>query len=91
MFGMRCRESTDPKDIFYAHISSIDALARGLRAAANLKSDGLLEKLRANRYAPWFAGSCHGLANAIRINKVHLLPVRLCFIPCACAAFHADC
>jgi xylose isomerase len=65
------RGSADPNDVFHAHVSSIDALARGLRAAVKLQNNGLLEKLREDRYGPWFAG-CHGLANALRLNKVRL-------------------
>lgn len=31
------RESTSTEDLFYAHISGMDALARGLRNVATLK------------------------------------------------------
>ena len=34
------RESTDPVDLFYAHIGSIDAFARGLRNAAKIREEG---------------------------------------------------
>jgi hypothetical protein len=35
------RESTSTEDLFYAHISGMDALARGLRNAAALKVRGM--------------------------------------------------
>eukprot|EP00850_Spirogloea_muscicola_P018719 SM000174S03374 [mRNA] locus=s174:205911:209884:- [translate_table: standard] len=44
------RESTDPEDLFIAHISSMDALARGLRNAARLHEEGELHKLLQARY-----------------------------------------
>ncbi|KAI7837926.1 hypothetical protein COHA_008232 [Chlorella ohadii] len=47
------RESTDLKDVFYAHISGMDAMARGLRNAAKLVQDGLLDGMRRQRYSSW--------------------------------------
>jgi len=47
------RESTDPVDLFIAHIGSIDAFARGLRNAAKIREDGLLKKHVEERYAGW--------------------------------------
>jgi xylose isomerase len=47
------RESTSPADLFYAHISGMDALARGLRSAAALLEAGELTALRDGRYASW--------------------------------------
>ncbi|KAJ4953528.1 hypothetical protein NE237_030360 [Protea cynaroides] len=44
------RESTDVEDIFIAHISGMDTLARGLRNVANLIEDGSLAKLVRKRY-----------------------------------------
>ncbi|KAJ7528598.1 hypothetical protein O6H91_15G009700 [Diphasiastrum complanatum] len=45
------RESVDVEDLFIAHISGMDALARGLRNAAALLQDGVLTKLVEERYA----------------------------------------
>jgi len=50
------RESTDVEDLVIAHISGIDALARGLRAAAKLVSEGRLEALVRERYASFESG-----------------------------------
>jgi len=50
------RESTDPVDLFYAHIGSIDAFARGLRNAAKIREDGTLKRLVEDRYSGWKTG-----------------------------------
>lgn len=50
------RESVDPEDLFYAHVSSIDAFARGLRIAAKIKEEGKLPALVKERYSGWDAG-----------------------------------
>lgn len=47
------RESTDPADLFIAHIGSIDAFARGLRNAAKIREEGALKKLIDERYIGW--------------------------------------
>lgn len=39
------------EDMFLAHISSMDALAFGLRAAAKMKQEGHMDALVAERYA----------------------------------------
>ncbi|KAJ0091625.1 hypothetical protein Patl1_14349 [Pistacia atlantica] len=44
------RESTDVEDLFIAHITGMDALARGLRNAAKLIEDGSLAELVRKRY-----------------------------------------
>lgn len=59
------RESTDPVDLFYGHISGMDAFARGLRNAAKMAEDGLIEGFKAGRYASY--GS--GLGARIRAGK----------------------
>ncbi|CAL4166354.1 unnamed protein product, partial [Meganyctiphanes norvegica] len=38
------RESTELADMFIAHIAAMDTLARGLKNAANIISDGILKK-----------------------------------------------
>ncbi|KAL4448421.1 hypothetical protein ABPG75_005640 [Micractinium tetrahymenae] len=47
------RESTAIEDLVLAHISGMDAMARGLRNAARLLEDGVLERMRAQRYSSW--------------------------------------
>jgi xylose isomerase len=45
------RESVDVEDLFIAHISGMDTIARGLRNAAKLLEEGRLTKLVEDRYA----------------------------------------
>lgn len=47
------RESFEPIDLFYAHIGSMDAFARGLKVAAKMIEDGALSMHVANRYSSW--------------------------------------
>ncbi|DAZ99394.1 TPA: hypothetical protein N0F65_005296 [Lagenidium giganteum] len=47
------RESTDLKDIFIAHIGSMDCFARGLRRAAAMIEKNELSALVKTRYASW--------------------------------------
>jgi len=47
------RQSTDPEDLFHAHIGAMDAFARGLKIAANLIKDKALDKHLNQRYAGW--------------------------------------
>jgi len=45
------RESTDLEDFFIAHIGGMDAYARGLKAAAALIEDGVLDNMVTDRYS----------------------------------------
>jgi xylose isomerase len=47
------RESFEPIDLFHAHIGGMDAFARGLKIAAAMRADGVLDKLLAERYGSW--------------------------------------
>jgi xylose isomerase len=47
------RESFEPLDLFHAHVGGMDAFARGLKIAAALRADGVLEKIIQQRYATW--------------------------------------
>jgi xylose isomerase len=47
------RQSVDPADLYLAHIGGIDTLARALLAAADVVTDGSLERLRRERYQGW--------------------------------------
>jgi xylose isomerase len=47
------RQSVDAVDLFHAHVGGMDAIARGLLAAAALVEDGRLERFRRERYAGW--------------------------------------
>ena len=50
------RNSTDPVDLFYAHIGGMDAFARGLLAAQAMIDDGKLEAFVDERYASFRDG-----------------------------------
>ncbi len=50
------RNSTDPADLFYAHIGGMDAFARALLAADNILRNSDYKKLRKDRYASYDKG-----------------------------------
>lgn len=50
------RESVDPVDLFHAHVGSMDAFARGLKIAAAIRADGLVDDFVNQRYANWNDG-----------------------------------
>src|SRR5437764_1104859 len=50
------RSSTDPADLFYAHIGGMDTFARSLIAAENILEKSDYKKLRADRYASYDSG-----------------------------------
>jgi xylose isomerase len=47
------RQSVDPTDLFVAHIGGIDTLARALLGAADVVTEGKLQKLQDERYQGW--------------------------------------
>ena len=50
------RESFEPIDLFYAHIGGMDAFARGLKIAADIRADGRLDGIVSDRYSSWDSG-----------------------------------
>ena len=50
------RNSTDPEDLFHAHIGGMDAFARGLIAAHGLAAEGTLDAFVRDRYASFDEG-----------------------------------
>jgi xylose isomerase len=50
------RGSFDTLDLFYAHIGSMDAFARGLLVADRMRRDGALEQVLAERYSGYRRG-----------------------------------
>ena len=50
------RNSTDPEDIFIAHISGMDAMARALENAAEILENSALPKMLKERYASFDSG-----------------------------------
>ena len=51
------RNSTDPEDLFYAHIGGMDVFARALITADNILQKSDYKKLRSDRYASYDSGS----------------------------------
>jgi xylose isomerase len=47
------RQSIEIDDLFHAHVGGVDALARGLLAAAAIAEDGAVDAFRDGRYAGW--------------------------------------
>jgi len=47
------RQSIDPADLYLAHIGGIDTIARALLAAADVVSEGALNRLKQERYQGW--------------------------------------
>lgn len=50
------RESFEPIDLFHAHVGGMDAFARGLRIAAAIREEGVLDDFVQQRYASWNSG-----------------------------------
>jgi len=50
------RNSTDPEDIFIAHISGMDAMARALLSAADILERSELPAMKKARYASFDSG-----------------------------------
>lgn len=50
------RNSTDPEDLFYAHIGGMDTFARALIAADNILQQSAYRKIREERYASFDNG-----------------------------------
>ncbi len=50
------RESFEPIDLFYAHIGSMDAFAKGLKIAAAIRADHALDDFIGKRYGSWDEG-----------------------------------
>ncbi|MBD9367686.1 xylose isomerase [Xanthomonas sp. XNM01] len=57
------RESSDPQDLFLAHIGGMDAFARGLEVAHALLEKSPWERWRAERYASFDAGDGKAFAD----------------------------
>ncbi|WP_182869257.1 xylose isomerase [Stieleria mannarensis] len=50
------RESFEPIDLFYAHVGSMDAYAKGLKIAAAIRADNALEGFISERYNSFDSG-----------------------------------
>lgn len=50
------RESFEPVDLFHAHIGGMDAFAHGLKIAAKIRADRVLDGFIETRYSSWNQG-----------------------------------
>lgn len=50
------RESFEVEDLLHAHIGGMDTFARGLKTAASIRKDGVLDNFVSQRYSSWDAG-----------------------------------
>jgi len=72
------RNSTDPEDLFYAHIGGMDIFARALLTADRILQDSEYKKIRAERYASFDTG--HGASfegQALTLENLRDLAVEL--------------
>jgi len=74
----RRRNSTDPQDLFYAHIGGIDAFARALVVADTILSKSEYRKWRADRYASYDGGDGAAFEKGgMSLEKLRDLAVKL--------------
>ncbi|MEM8678593.1 MAG: xylose isomerase [Planctomycetota bacterium] len=70
------RESFEPEDLLHAHVGGMDAFARGLRIAARIRADGVLQGMVTDRYRSWDQGLGHeieaGTQNFAGLEQVAL-------------------
>jgi len=50
------RESFEPIDLFHAHVGGMDAFARGLRIASDIRREGVIDQFVKSRYRSWDSG-----------------------------------
>ena len=63
------RNSTDPEDIFIAHIAAMDVMARALLIAADILDNSPYEKMLAERYASYDSGEGRQVADYARRHE----------------------
>ena len=65
------RESIDPIDLFHAHVGGMDAFARGLKIAAAIRADGVLNDFVRQRYSTYDSGMGRRIeAGAVSLNEL---------------------
>ena len=65
------RQSLDPVDLVAAHVGAMDICARGLKAAAAMLSDGVLEDARQARYAGWDTQDARRMIKLASLDDIH--------------------
>lgn len=64
------RQSIDAEDLFHGHIGALDALARGVIAAASLIKDGRLDAFVEERYAGWKSELGRWIMNEAGLDEI---------------------
>lgn len=65
------RESIDPIDLFHAHVGGMDAFARGLKIAAAIRADGVLNDFVKQRYSTYDNGMGRRIeAGTVSLNEL---------------------
>jgi xylose isomerase len=65
------RESIDPIDLFHAHVGGMDAFARGLKIAAAIRADGVLNDFVRQRYSTYDNGMGRRIeAGSVSLNEL---------------------
>ena len=64
------RQSLDPADLILGHVGAMDVCARGLRAAAALLENGVLETARAERYSGWDTDEAKAMLNSGTLGTI---------------------
>jgi xylose isomerase len=65
------RESIDPIDLFHAHVGGMDAFARGLKIAAAIRADGVLNDFVRQRYSTYDSGMGRRIeAGSVTLNEL---------------------
>lgn len=65
------RESIDPIDLFHAHVGGMDAFARGLKIAAAIRADGVLNDFVRQRYSTYENGIGRRIeAGSVSLNEL---------------------
>jgi xylose isomerase len=68
------RNSTDPEDLFHAHIGGMDAFARALIIADNILNKSDYKKIRAERYASFDSGKGKQFSQGkLKLEELRLL------------------
>ena len=74
----RRRNSTDPADLFYAHIGGMDTFARALIIADKILQHGELVRLRKERYASFDQGAGKDYENGkLSLEQLRALAINM--------------
>ena len=71
------RNSTDPADLFYAHIGAMDVFAKAALVADNILQNSDYRKIRAERYASYDSGKGRDFeAGKLNLNDLRAIALQ---------------